>query len=69
METKQKKELINFMIWYKNYVPIGTLKDSETLVNEYLKSKEQSKYCECVIPDKLIFGICLRCGKKIETSH
>ena len=30
-------ELERFMIWYKNNVPIGTMKKSKELVDEYLK--------------------------------
>ena len=30
-------ELIQFMKWYKNYVPIGTQKDSVHIVDDYFK--------------------------------
>lgn len=35
-----KKELIDFMIWYKNSVPVGTQDNSEKIVNDYLESIE-----------------------------
>ena len=34
-EEDGQKKLLNFMIWYKNFVPIGTNKSSSELVEQY----------------------------------
>lgn len=39
----REEELVKFMIWYKNSVPIGTSKPSKEIVSEYLKTIEQLK--------------------------
>ena len=39
-EEPNKADLIEFMVWYKNYVPIGTMDSSQTIVSNYLKSNQ-----------------------------
>ena len=34
----KREELISFMLWYKNNVPIGTMKRSKEIVDEYIDS-------------------------------
>jgi len=48
-----RDKLVDFMKWYKNTIPIGTLESSVTIVDKYLTS----------INEKEIF--CDLCGKKL----
>jgi hypothetical protein len=38
IKEMNKQELIDFMKWYKNTIPIGTLDSSEIIIEKYLQS-------------------------------
>ena len=40
-KTERREELMKFMVWHKNYVPIGTMKQASTLVDEYLQNENK----------------------------
>lgn len=44
-----EKELVEYQIWYKNYVPIGTQKSYEELVSDYMIYKSKSKDVKAVV--------------------
>lgn len=63
-------ELIQFMKWYKNNVPIGTQKNSVHIVDDYFKflqnEQKPSERSNCNMPH-VNGGVleCFNCGRKM----